>query len=494
LARAPRGLYGRFIDGAELVPAPQVAAMPHSNRTENRSGPSTVDVAWRVASPDSPPRSDRPSPARLAPAWRATLFAVAVVVAAGCGEDAALASVAPAATSKPAVAPTEQNAASAPAVLADRSTDAWRLDLLDLAYGAASALPVDPHVKTRSRLQEDCVRAVLALGQTTRALRYAEGIVDWRRAAAYAAYAIYAAENGAKAEARRAAQLAELRLREHAAAENAQDWQRDRVLALLATMHRKSGDVAEARRIGAALDPAEAAAWRADEAEAAASVDASREMDALAEALRVGGLDQARGALAAAVKVFEARYGEPALRDRAAEMVATGFAKLPPDLRVGYLLDLSGAAGRRGDRAAASRWIDRAKSVVDGERWLPGDHVRLFARLSLARAAAGDAARARDEAENGRAVFEAQRKKIPDFERAEALAPLAEAYFAAGDLDAARTHWKRAVEEASLNPNGRPRAEDFVGIVVALVRSGPEPEASTTASVKALRAGLVAPW
>src|SRR5262245_33770520 len=77
--------------------------------------------------------------------------------------------------------------------LADEPIAPFRGELLDIAFRAASAFPVDPHIKNRSRAQEAVVKTALELGQPQRALVETEQIDNWRRGACYAELAFYCA-------------------------------------------------------------------------------------------------------------------------------------------------------------------------------------------------------------------------------------------------------------------------------------------------------------
>lgn len=439
---------------------------------------------------------------------RATAFAAAVAAAAfaglsgsaGCGPDAASSASGggPARPNATATAGANQSGAdrreSPTSRPVDRPIAAWRTDLLDLAFGAASALPVDPHVKTRCRTQEDCAAAALALHQPERALRSAELIFDWRRAAALADCAQYAADHDCKQEASRLAAAALARADEHSKTEKSQDWQRDRVYAKIARVYLTLGRPEDASKISQGLVDSEAAAVRAAGAGRSDAAGATKELDALETSLKEPGLDQARGSLAACVRIFEIHYGDVSLRTRAETLVKKGFEKLPPDLRIGFVIDLAVAAFRNGAPAHAKTLVDDAKAVVDTARWLPEDRVKHFARLAGARARTGDAAGVARDAETAIAVLDANKKIIPDFNRADVLLPVAEAYVAIGDRASALKFYRRAAEEGALNPNGRPRAEDFVALALSLAKADCEPDAELAVRMKTTRAGLAAPW
>jgi hypothetical protein len=63
-----------------------------------------------------------------------------------------------------------------------------------------------------------------------------------------------------------------------------------------------------------------------------------------------------------------------------------------------------------------------------------------------------------------------------------------------GDEPKARAAYLRALDEGSVNPNARPRAEDLVATLVSMAESRIAPDAEASAKVAAIRAGLVAPW
>ena len=65
-----------------------------------------------------------------------------------------------------------------------------------VAFAAASAMPLNPHIKNRSRAQEVVVAACLELDQPQRAQRYIEQIANWRRGAGYADLAFHQAQQG----------------------------------------------------------------------------------------------------------------------------------------------------------------------------------------------------------------------------------------------------------------------------------------------------------
>jgi len=81
-----------------------------------------------------------------------------------------------------------------------------------------------------------------------------------------------------------------------------------------------------------------------------------------------------------------------------------------------------------------------------------------------------------------------------DIYRAETLCPLAEAYRTLGDAASALAVYKRAVEEATVNPNSRPRAEDLSAICCSLAKHEVEPDLELWARLTKVHDGLGEPW
>src|SRR5688500_16747236 len=103
---------------------------------------------------------------------------------------------------------TESRVSGAQEELADPPLAAYRAELLAVAFEAASAMPRVPHLKNRSRAQEQVVQACLELDQPRCAATFAKGIEDWRRGTAYADVASHRARHGDRAQATRCIDLA----------------------------------------------------------------------------------------------------------------------------------------------------------------------------------------------------------------------------------------------------------------------------------------------
>ncbi len=86
-------------------------------------------------------------------------------------------------------------------VLADAPLVRYQSELLDLAFETATVIPIEPHIKDRSRAQEGVVAACIELAQPVRAVGYTEQIDNWRRGSAYGDLALFCARLGYTEEA-----------------------------------------------------------------------------------------------------------------------------------------------------------------------------------------------------------------------------------------------------------------------------------------------------
>ncbi len=378
--------------------------------------------------------------------------------------------------------------------LAEAALAPYRAKLLDIAFDAASRYPVNPHKKSRGRAQESVVLASLELDQPKRALRYADKVGNWRRGACYAEFARYCAEKGATdgldETLDRALKLADKML----TSDTEQAWRRDRIRAKVARAFEALGkrDRAAALQKGAVDSEKHRVGSRAPELDEQAAFDAK--IAFVDEVLATGGFDQSRNALELCVDLFDRFYDDPARRDALERRIRTGFETLPEQVRIELLADTTERALRHDDRKKALELVTVADEVLDGARWLPEDEIALAARLAALRYRAGDGSKARDTLAALRKRFTQKRGAIQNFWRGKALRPLAEAHVAIEDVDGARAIYLLALTEGAINPNARPRANDFVATCVSMAVHDVEPDAEVWSRIESILEGLQDPW
>ncbi len=367
-------------------------------------------------------------------------------------------------------------------------------ELLDLAFKTASALPLDPHIKTRSRVQEEVVAACLELDQPRRALGFIEKIEDWRRGAAYADLAFHFARKGERRWVQPYLDVASRIAEEQGKDPNAQAWRRDRIRVKVARTHVLLGQSREAEAFEAGVSDSEGG--KVDEVRAM-GLDASGfegQVKALEGIVAKGSFDRVKSALATYARLFDRCYEDRERRARIEGEVAASYERLPILARVESRMEMAAVALEHWDRGKALELVEDARRLVEGERWLPEHRIPLQARLAGLRHRAGDEEGARCEAAAALALFDAERARIVDIYRAGALRPLAEAYQAMGDAAAARAISGKALEEGALNPNSRPRAEDLSATCRSMACRGVDPGADLRARMLQLCDGLGPPW
>ena len=175
------------------------------------------------------------------------------------------------------------------------------------------------------------------------------------------------------------------------------------------------------------------------------------------------------------------------MRTRAAE-------KLPRQHAVSLHLQLASAALSNRDTETAKEQIREARAILDFGRWAPEHKATLAAQIANRRAKAGDKERARFEIDEALALVETEHAKIIDIDRADALYPLAEAYHALGDMVACQQTYLQALDEALVNPNSVPRAEDLVAICLSMAKLSVTPDPTLHKRLTEAVGGLSNPW
>lgn len=395
---------------------------------------------------------------------------------------------------EPAEGPSEGARSDEVGSIGDKPLAEFQEELLEIAYRAPSAMPLNPHVKNRSRGQEAVVATCLGMDQPRRALRYLEGIEDWRRGAAYADLAAYCAERGDAAQARRhleeAARIAERSARD----ENGQAWRRDRIRIKIASAYLILGERDLAARFAAGAVDSEAGRLDVVRASLAAPDDLDEEVRALDAVLEGGSLDRVRHALEACAAIYDRVFEDEERRSRLEGRIRSSSTKLPARTRVEAFLGIADLAMDHGDRRAGLDNVEEARRLLEESTWLPEDRIPLEARLAALRHRGGEEIEARRDLDAALARYDAERAKIVDIYRAGALRPVAEAYQSIGDTRAALAVYRRAVEEGVHNPNSRPRADDLAATCRSMALHGVEPDGDLLARLLQICEGLSDPW
>jgi len=366
--------------------------------------------------------------------------------------------------------------------------------LLDIAFDAVSKMPVDPHIKNRSRAQELVFEACLKIEDPTRARAYLERIQNWRQGAACADLALFLAKKEGDSPAveqllNRAGEVAnwpQERIQ--------QAWRKDRILAKIARAQYFLGDEERGSKTESRIETEAAGSVRADPA-AALAEDAVDDYTAKLESVLLAGqFDAVRAALAASVDLYDRFFENAATRGRIETAVKEAYGKVPMPIVLDVLLQFADAAIHHDDDAKALALIEEGEGLMDTAKWLARDRIPLMARFAERRARAGEPEKARAELDSALGLFARERNQIVDIFRADALIPLARSYIAMGAAQVARTVYQRALAEAVVNPNSRPRADDLSAICISMAVNGFAPDRHLWKQIELVSKGLGSPW
>jgi hypothetical protein len=374
--------------------------------------------------------------------------------------------------------------------LAARPIAAFQRDLLDLAFDTATAIPVRPHIKDRSRAQEAVVAVSLELGQPQRAQHYIKQIDNWRRGAGYADLAFYCAQHGQTHEAQHYLDRAGQSTRDP----KLEDWRRDRIRVKIAKVHLWLGRPRQAEHLAAGVVESESGKVARVKATLSDQNSFTQQIKALDVLIGSGHLDIIKHALDAYAALFDRFYDDAERRSQVEEKIKTGLGNLPVLFRINLLLTLAKSALDHADPGQARQLVNAAQTMTDGHQWPPRYGIPLKAQLAGLRFRAGDAPTARTDADAALALFDAARHQMVDIDRAGTIRPLAETYRSMGDTTAALALYKRVVEEGVQNPNSRPHAEELSATCRSMALHGVEPDAPLWARMRQIRKGLGPPW
>lgn len=377
-------------------------------------------------------------------------------------------------------------------VLRDAPIEGYRLELLEIAFEAATAMPIEPHRKNRSRAQHEVFSACLELGQSQRALAYAERIDDWRRGACYAQYAYHAAERGHTEGLDHYLGFAE------AAADVAeQDWRRELIFLWIAKTYKLLGEEGRAADFSGQIKEAphqgkveSFSASRGDEA----TLDSL--IARLDEMIATNHYDMLRNAAAAFAVLHQQHYADTDRRALFEDRIRSAYQHMPGTDHIDIFLKLAAGALEHDDASNALRLITearRAEARIEWQRDSEYEYTYL-AKLAEARSRAGEVEQARSDLDSAMKQYQANRNRIVDIWRADALRPLAQAYQTLGDTAHSLEIYEKSVSESVVNPNSRPRAEDLAQICVSMALHGVEPDARLLARLQEIMQQLGHPW
>ena len=381
-----------------------------------------------------------------------------------------------------------KNAAESPGPVKDAPLASFQAELLDLAFDAASAMPLDPHIKNRSRAQEIIVAACFELEQPQRALRYIEQIDNWRRGTGYADLAFFHAQRGYTEPVQGYLDLAA------GIVGQTEDWRKDRIKMKIARVHTYMGQVETAARFQQGIAVSEQGGVARVDAMVCSDDAFDEKMAALGALVSTEQFDATKNALGAYTELFNRFYADSRRRAMVEEQIRVSWESMPIFMRIDVLKELAGYALAHADQAKALELVNEAKGTMDSARWQPRFAIVLMAQLAQLLFRAGDEETARTQVQEALNLFDAKRDAIVNIYRAQVLRPIAEAYQVMGDTAAALDVYRRAVEAGVENPNSRPRADDLAATCCSMAVRAAKPDEKLWQRMREIRDGLSDPW
>lgn len=378
--------------------------------------------------------------------------------------------------------------------LTNQSLDPEARSLLQLAFAASSKMPLNPHLKNRARGQEQAVQAAIQLGQHAIAFEFAEQIPNWRRGTSYADLALSLLELDPEVDAEWLLQRADQVAAEPAAEVVDQDWRRDRIRSKIAAVYVHQQEMDRAQSFARGVSPSETAYFEAARAKQLSAEEFDQQLEAVPALMGAANFEQARSTLANLALLHDAFYADPVRRARVHASIEQNWLSVPMLIRIQIVVSMAESAVRHQDQVGAMLLLDQAKALINGFEWTPDLYIQLYAQVAKVRGQAGVGEQACGELNAAMSLYESERSRIVDIDRAGVLRRVAEAYFAAGDVDAAETSYARAVEESFVNPNGRPRALDLTANCVSMALSGFMPSEDLRTRMQAQFKSLGEPW
>lgn len=368
--------------------------------------------------------------------------------------------------------------------------DPYKIDLLDIGFEAATAMPIKPHLKSRSKFQYKVAQACFDLDQPRRALAYAERIADWRRGEGYAAFALYCAQRDLRNGVDHYVFLAN-----DAAKIVTQDWQKWRISIKVAQTYAWLGDWRKAELYEAGTGEGERGKLdrlRILLADEGRFQDQVRKLD---ELIALGSYDPMTNAFDAYVKLYDTFYDDELRRDLIEEKIRSQYQTMPTWLKIDYLRELADISIGHGDKSRGLNLVNDAQAIVESVAWHLEDHFPLVGEMAKTRFRAGDEQRARRDLDAAIELYATvPDEQLESFRRPNCLRPLAEACVVMGDMEDAANIYRMTVEAGDLNPNARTRAEDLTETCISMALYGFEPDDILLARMRQIKDELGPPW
>jgi len=378
--------------------------------------------------------------------------------------------------------PATQTPASPP--LANLSRD----DLLDLAFQISTSIPIEPFASDRARMQALVAQACIKNGSLIQAIQYASKIEGWRQGELFALIGQqYASTNETQLARDFAARAMEV-------AANEIDWRRERIATETAKIYLQLSDSTKASALVEGATQAELGKIEAARTAIMNESQLDNQADMFDKALATKNFDLARGGIDGYLVWLDRVSQDQTRTTRALKAIDDALPGLPFDLQVKYEIDLADHLHKNLKRDLAILKLDKATEIFLATTFLPEDVAPLGAMIARARIRMGDPQSARVLLKRFYAEHSTRREGITNLRRATSLRALAEGFCELGDRDDAIACYTLALEEGTINPNARPRAEDLGATCISMAEYGIVLTPELKNRIDTIRNSLTDPW
>lgn len=369
-----------------------------------------------------------------------------------------------------------------------KNIEEYQLKLLNIAFESATAIPVEPHIKDRSRIQEKVVKATLELDQPITALNYIGKIDNWRRGVGYAELAFYSVTNNSRANVEEYLDLAKK------ISNNVEDWRKDRVKVKIAGTYAMLGESNQVDKLEGNVVDSESGKVAGVKAMIASNENFNEQINTLDGLIATGNFDIIKNTLRSYSRLFNRFYEDKEKLSIIENRIITSWDKMPIFVRFDLVVDLAMFSIEHNDKVKSIELVNEAQHFIDGYQWPLDYQIKFGVKLAKLNFLIGDKKKARNHLDSFLDLFDLQGNKIVNIYRAEVLRPLAETYQTMGDTNKALSVYKIAVEEGFVNPNSRPRAEDLSATCLSMALNKVEPDKELWTRISEINNGLEKPW
>ena len=353
--------------------------------------------------------------------------------------------------------------------------------MLDLAFSAASAIPVDADLTDRSKAQESVLSAAIELQQPQYALNHIDEIEDWRQGAVYADLALHYAKNNSPDS------MDQCLKKAIDIAETADDWRRDRIRVKLAQVHAYLGNHEQANALQEGVE-------KGDQGKVISTADFDKKIEKLNRLIAQNNFDILKNAANSAADLYEEVYPDPAKRDVVEKLIESASKDLPPFIRINLLTTLAQSAFDHNDPAHAKNLLLPARDLFSTNKWTLEDLIPLKVTLATQLFKLGEKDKSLKDISDCLALFDSDKSQILSSKRATTLIQIAEAYVEMGEGAQAMAIYKKAIAQGDENPNGRPRALDLSSACRSIALHPIKPDDELITQIKRSLNSLKAPW